>query len=156
VALALEKLLFDASMNCVVLDGQTLRMGISRDLGFSAEERSENLRRAAEIAKLINDAGQVCLAAFVAPSAWVREKARELIGSERFFHVHLATPVDVCRQRDKTGQYLAADRGEIVNFPGVTSEYELPDNAELVLDTHSLSASVAAERIWQAIQVRLL
>ena len=84
VAMALEEQLFNAGRTSIVLDGQSMRMGISRDLGFSAEERSENLRRAAEIAKLINDAGQICIAAFVAPSDWVRQKARELIGEGAF------------------------------------------------------------------------
>jgi bifunctional enzyme CysN/CysC len=156
VAMSLEKILFERGNICVVLDGQGLRMGISRDLAFSAEERSENLRRAAEIARLLNDAGQICLAAFVAPSAWVRNKARELIGGERFFHVHLSTSVDVCRQRDITGQYQAADRGEIANFPGVTFEYEIPVNADLVFDTDSLSAEQIAIQIFAAIHARWL
>lgn len=147
VALALEKRLFDADQACIVLDGNTLRLGISRDLGFSAEERSENLRRAAEIAKIVNDAGQTCIAAFVAPSAWVRRKVRDLIGPERFFHVHLSTSIDVCRSRDQTGQYVAADRGEISSFPGVSFQYEEPEDADLNLDSQSLNPDQLAELI---------
>ncbi len=148
VALELEKRLFQRGGVGIVLDGQTMRMGISRDLGFTAEERSENLRRAAEIARLINDAGQICIAAFVAPSEWVREKARELIGPDRFIHVHLSTPVDVCRQRDVTGQYQAADRGEITSFPGVTFDYEIPSGADMTFDTSELSIQAVADKIF--------
>lgn len=151
VALALEELLFKAGRTCIVLDGQSMRMGISRDLGFTAEERSENLRRAAEIAKLINDAGQICIAAFVAPSAWVRQKVSELIGIDRFFHVHLSTPVEACRSRDQTGQYEAADKGEISSFPGVTFDYESPADAQLVVNTQMVLAQHVANRIFAAI-----
>ena len=156
VAMELEKLLFERGNVAVVLDGQALRNGISRDLAFSAEERSENLRRAAEIARMLNDAGQVCLAAFVAPSSWVRHKAKELIGSDRFFHVHLSTTIEVCRQRDLTGQYKAADRGEIANFPGVTFDYETPDDADMVFDTGSNSAKEIATEIFTVIAPRWL
>ncbi len=156
VAMALEERLFNAGRACIVLDGQNLRLGISRDLGFSAEERSENLRRAAEIAKLINDSGQICIAAFVAPSEWVRQKARQLIGAERFFHVHLATPCQVCRDRDITGQYKAADRGEIASFPGVTFEYETPSDADLTFDTLDTTADQIAASILDAITQRSL
>jgi bifunctional enzyme CysN/CysC len=147
LAMELERRLFDSGRTSIVLDGQTLRLGISRDLGFTAEERSENLRRASEIAKLVNDSGQVCIAAFVAPSKWVRQKARDLIGRDRFFHVHLSTPVDVCRQRDITGQYQAADQGQIANFPGVTFDYESPTNADLTIDTSAASIEDAAQEI---------
>lgn len=149
VALHLEKKLFEAGKIVVVLDGQWLRMGISRDLAFSAEERSENLRRGAEIAKMLNDSGQICIAAFVAPSAWVRQKIRELIGRDRFLHIHLSTHVEVCRQRDSTGQYQAADRGEIQNFPGVTYSYEAPDDADLYFDTSLQSPEAIAEEVYQ-------
>lgn len=149
VALQLEKKLFEAGKIVVVLDGQWLRMGISRDLAFSAEERSENLRRGAEIAKMLNDSGQICIAAFVAPSAWVRQKTHELIGRDRFLHIHLSTHVEVCRQRDSTGQYQAADRGEIQNFPGVTYSYEAPNDADLYFDTSLQSPEAIAEEVYQ-------
>ncbi|MBX3423971.1 MAG: sulfate adenylyltransferase subunit CysN [Pirellulaceae bacterium] len=155
VAMALEVRLFRERLTCIVVDGQSLRLGISRDLGFTAEERSENLRRAAEIAKLINDAGQICIAAFVAPSVWVRNKARELIGAERFFHVFLSTAPEVCRSRDHTGQYKAADRGEISSFPGVTFNYETPTDADLVFDTENMTAEQVAEEILARIKTRI-
>ncbi len=155
VAMALEQRLFGAGRTCIVLDGQSLRLGISRDLGFSAEERSENLRRAAEIAKLINDSGQICIAAFVAPSVWVREKVRELIGVDRLIHIHLATPIEMCRQRDTSGQYQAADKGEIANFPGVTFDYPPAADADMNFDTSTLSAVEVAQSIMDGIVDRL-
>jgi bifunctional enzyme CysN/CysC len=135
IAYALERRLFDAGRACTVLDGQNMRRGISKDLGFTAEERSENLRRSAEVAKLLNDAGLICIGAFVAPSEDVRQKAAEVIGRDRFLAVHLDAPVEVCRQRDQEGQYARADSGEIANFPGVSAQYEVPPNPDLVLPT---------------------
>jgi len=112
-----------------------MRLGISRDLGFSSQERSENVRRTAEVARLVNDQGLIAVASLVAPNAEVRGRARELIGSERFVEVFVATPIDVCRERDVGGLYEAADRGEIPMFPGVSATYDPPADADLVLDT---------------------
>ena len=136
LALAIERRLFDLGRGVVVLDGTSMRRGISRDLGFSARERSENLRRSVEVAHLFNDAGIICLAAFVAPDENVRQKAAERIGRDRFLVVHLTAPVDVCRTRDTAGHYALADSGEISNFPGVSAAYEPPVNPDLVLPTH--------------------
>ena len=135
LAAALERRLFEAGRGVTVLDGQSLRLGISRDLGFSAGERSENLRRGAEIARLFNDAGLLCIAAFVAPEESVRQKAVERIGRDRALVVHLACPLEVCRQRDTEGHYLLADAGEMKHFPGVSAPYEAPLNPDLVLPT---------------------
>jgi len=135
-AYAVERRLFDLGRAACVLDGQNMRTGISRDLGFSADERSENLRRSSEVARLMNDAGLICLAAFVAPSAEVREKARSVVGDDRFLVVHLSTPVEVCRQRDTEDLYSLADSGEVADFPGVTAEYDVPQSPDLVLPTH--------------------
>ena len=136
LARALERRLFELGRAVGVIDGQALRLGISRDLGFSAEERSENLRRGAEIARLFNDAGLLCIAAFVAPEGAVRQKAVERIGRERCLVVHLAAPLDVCRQRDTDGHYARADAGELGGFPGVSAPWEAPADPDLVLPTH--------------------
>ncbi|MGM0486045.1 MAG: sulfate adenylyltransferase subunit CysN [Planctomycetota bacterium] len=133
IAYALERRLFDAGQASVVLAGRNMRQGISRDLGFTAEERSENLRRSVEVAKIINDAGLICVAAFVAPSEEVREKAREAVGRDRFLTVHVATPLETCRQRDQEGAYAKADSGEIANFPGVSAPYDPPPTPDLVV-----------------------
>jgi bifunctional enzyme CysN/CysC len=147
VAYALERCLFNAGQACLVLDGQNMRLGISRDLGFTAEDRSENLRRSAEVAKLMNDAGLICIGAFVAPSEAVRQRAAQVVGVERFLVVHLNAPVDVCRQRDQRGQYEQADNGEIASFPGVSAPYEPPATPDLTLPTHELNVEQCVERI---------
>jgi len=147
IAYALERRLFDDGRACVVLDGQNLRLGISKDLGFSAEDRSENLRRGAEVARLMNDAGLLCIAAFVAPSEEVRQKAGDVIGRERFLVVYLSAAVEVCRTRDGGGQYARADSGDISNFPGVSAAYEPPLAPDLVLPTDTLPVADCVDRL---------
>jgi len=151
-AYGVERELFDLGRAVTVLDGQNMRLGISKDLGFTAQERSENLRRSCEVAKLMNDAGLICLAAFVAPSGAIRQKARDAVGTDRFLIVHLSAPVDVCRQRDREGLYTAADRGEVNNFPGVSANYEVPDDADLVLDTEKLSVRECVDRVIELLR----
>ena len=150
LAFALEERLFAAGRAAMVLDGQNLRHGISRDLGFSAAERSENLRRAAEIARLVNDAGIICIAAFVAPDAAIRDKARHVIGTDRLLHIHLSTPVEVCRLRDQSGRYAAAERGEIVNFPGLTAPYVPPADAYLTIPADRWTVTECLDAIEKA------
>jgi bifunctional enzyme CysN/CysC len=147
LAYALERRLFDEGRAVVVLDGQNMRRGISKDLGFTADERSENLRRSAEVAKLFNDAGIIVLAAFVAPDEAVRQKAAAAIGRERFLVVHLDCPLAVCRQRDTDGHYKLADSGEIANFPGISAQYESPPAADLVLKTGTTSVAQCVEQV---------
>ncbi|GMQ80182.1 MAG: sulfate adenylyltransferase subunit CysN [Planctomycetia bacterium] len=154
IAYALERRLFDLGRAPCVLDGQNMRLGISRDLGFTAEDRSENLRRSAEVARLMNEAGLICVASFLAPSEAVRQRAREVVGSDRFLLVHLSAPVDVCRARDQEGLYPMADAGEIANFPGVSAEYEIPHRPDLVLPTHELPVADCVERIMELIEQR--
>jgi bifunctional enzyme CysN/CysC len=129
-------------------------LGISRDLGFSADERSENLRRSAEVAKLFNDTGLICLAAFVAPNEEVRQKAAEVVGRERFIVVHLSAPVGVCRERDTRGHYAKADAGDMLNFPGISAPYDVPKNADLVLPTHEIGISECVDQIVAMLEER--
>ena len=152
LAYALERRLFDVGRACCVIDGQNMRQGISRDLGFTADDRSENLRRSAEVARLMNDAGLICLAAFLAPREEVRQKAGEVVGSDRFLVVHLNAPIDVCRSRDQEGLYGAADEGEIANFPGVTANYEEPTSADLVLNTHELDVDQCVTQLMKLLE----
>jgi bifunctional enzyme CysN/CysC len=147
VAFALERKLFDAGCAVTVLHGTNMRMGLCRDLGFTADDRSENLRRSAEVARILNDAGLICIAAFVAPHEAVREKARQAIGSDRFLEVYLSAPVEVCRQRDQTGAYDLADSGKILQFPGVSAAFETPKNPDLVLPTDKIDVNTAADKI---------
>ena len=120
IARAVERRLFDAGGLATVLDGQSFRLGMSRDLGFSPRERSENIRRAAETAHLMNDAGLICLTAFVAPEEAVRERARQAVGEARFLEVFLTAPLATLRDRDEDGLYAAAERGE-ANVPGLSA-----------------------------------
>ena len=146
-AVALERRLFDAGRATLRIDGEDLRLGMSRDLGFSAQERSENLRRMAEVARLANESGIIVIAAFSSPKADVRDRAKELVGSDRFLVVHLDAPVEVARQRDPEGLYEAADRGEIPQFPGVSATYDVPENPDLTLDTATDSLADNVQKI---------
>jgi len=154
IANAVERQLFDLGRLATVLDGQTFRLGMSRDLGFTASDRSENMRRAAESAKLINAAGVICLTAFVVPHQQVRSRARDVIGADRFLEVYLHAPIQVLKSRDKEGMYAAAERGELPSFPGVTSEFEEPAGADLSLDTATLGIEACAARIIELLRAR--
>ena len=154
VAQAVERKLFDAGHLATTVDGQQLRVGISRDLGFTAAERSENLRRGIEVARVVNQAGVIALCAFVAPHELPRRRAREVVGDDRFLEIFVDTPVELCRERDSRGLYAAADRGDIPDFPGVTSEFEAPTNADLVLDTSTLGVDACAERVITLLRER--
>ena len=154
LARGVERRLFDSGHAVTVLDGTAMRQGISRDLGFSADERSENLRRSAEVARLFNDAGIICLASFVAPDAVIREKAADRIGRERFLVVHLAAPVEVCRQRDSSGGYAKADAGEITDFPGVTAPYQPPLKPDLVIPSHQWPLARSVEAVLGLLESR--
>ena len=154
IATSLERRLFDAGKATVRLDGENVRMGISRDLGFSAQERSENLRRVSELARLVNDQGLIALAALVAPKESVRERARELVGGDRYVEVFVDTPIEVCRERDEHGLYEAADRGEIPQFPGVSATYDRPTDADLRIDTSGQSVEQCVDVIMQVLDRR--
>jgi len=137
-----------------VLYGPDMRQGLCRDLGFTADDRSENLRRSSEVAKILNDAGMICVCAFVAPHDAVREKARQVIGAERCVSVWLNAPVEVCRQRDRSGAYSMADSGKIGSFPGVSAAFEEPKHADLVLPTHEIDVEESVERILNLLRAR--
>ncbi len=144
---AVERKLFDQGRAVSMIDGEQVRRGLSLDLGYTADDRSENLRRSAHLAETLNNAGLICIASFVAPSADVRGKVGQLLGEERFLTVHVATPVDVCRQRDQKGQYAKADAGELPNFPGVTADYETPESPDLVVDASEKSVGECADAV---------
>jgi bifunctional enzyme CysN/CysC len=147
IAVAVERKLFDAGRAVTRIDGEQLRRGLSSELGYSAEDRSENLRRGAHLANAINEAGLICVASFVAPSESVRQRVGNTIGKDRFLVVHVATPVEVCRTRDTKGQYAKADSGELTQFPGVTAIYEPPAEPDLVIDATTVTVDACAEEI---------
>ena len=147
IAGALERALFDLGHATMILDGQTMRLGLNRDLGFSVLDRSENLRRSMEMAKIANDQGYLCLAAFVAPQASVREKAAELVGEDRFIVVHCAASLESCQSSDPSGLYAEAKDGNLENIPGISFDYEEPENPALRIDTEKTSIDESVAQI---------
>ena len=154
IAAALERRLFDRGRTVLRLDGENLRLGISRDLGFSDEDRSENLRRAAEIASLAARHGMITLVAVQAPQAAVRERIRDLLGPDRFVEIYVDAPDAVRRARDPNGLYAAADRGELAHLPGVTSRFEAPPDPDLHLDTDQTTVAECVEAIIERLDIR--
>lgn len=151
IANALERRLYDMGRHVYLLDGDNLRQGLCSDLGFSAQDRTENIRRAAEVARLIADAGLICLAAFISPLRADRDRARALLPVGHFFETYVATPVDVCRSRDPKGLYSRADRGELKEFTGVSAPYEAPLRPEIVLHPESESVASSVAQILTAL-----
>lgn len=149
---AVERKLFEQGRAVAMIDGEKVRGGLTRDLGYTADDRSENLRRSGHLAHILNDAGLICLASFVAPSEDVRQKVGTLIGSDRFLVVHVATSLEVCRERDTKGQYKLADEGELPNFPGVTAKYEAPANPDLVLNAAEQSIDTCADAVIELLR----
>jgi len=147
IAYALERRLFDAGYLVHVLDGENLRLGISDNLGFGALERSENVRRAAHVAKLASGAGLITIVALVSPGEADRAAARAIVGDERFLEVHLSAPVETCEARDQEGLYRRARAGEIERFTAVSAPYEPPRSPELVLPTHEIAVEDAVSRL---------
>ena len=154
LAYAVERRLFDLGRAAAVIDGQNLRAGISKDLAFTARDRSENVRRGAEMARMYNDSGLIAICSFLAPSASVREKAREAVGKDRFLEIYLTAPIEVCRQRDEKGMYLAADAGELSDFPGVSAAYDVPQAPDLALSTDKMSLEECVEQIVSLLESR--
>ncbi len=146
LAFELEKRLVAAGRLAFVLDGDNVRHGLNSDLGFSPDFRHENIRRIAEVSKLFNDAGLLVISAFISPYRQDRAMARQIVGAERFVEIHLSADIGVCEERDPKGLYRKARRGEIPEFTGVSSPYEIPEAPDLAVDTGRLSveASVAA------------
>jgi bifunctional enzyme CysN/CysC len=147
IAYALERRLWDEGRAVTVLYGQNMRHGLNRDLGFTADDRSENLRRSAEVAKMMNDAGMIAIAAFVAPHEAVRERVKHLIGRDRVLEVYCTAPMEVLRARDQSGAYRLADEGKIAQMPGVTAAFEEPKSPDLVLQTDQISIEESVRRI---------
>ncbi len=136
----LEAHLFEAGFKVFMLDGDNLRSGLNKDLGFSEEDREENIRRVGEVSKLLSDAGIIVISAFISPFSVDREKAKRSIGADRFVEVFVDCPVSVCEQRDVKGLYKKVREGAIKNFTGIDSEYEPPENPDVVLHTDKESA----------------
>ena len=155
IAQALEKRLHEAGFHVFCLDGDSLRFGLNQDLGFSADARTENIRRVGEVASLFNQAGLIVLAPVISPFRADRRRAQETIGPERFFEVYVDAPLEVCEQRDVKGLYRRARAGDITEFTGVSSPYEPPDNPALRIQTVDRPVEECADEAFAAIVDRL-
>ena len=135
----LEKALLDEGFHVKLLDGDVTRKGLCSDLGFSARDREENIRRVAEISKLFVDSGIITINAFITPTERLRELAREIIGSDNLVSIYVNAPVEVCEARDVKGMYRKARSGEILDFTGVSAPFEIPLSPDYRIDTASLA-----------------
>lgn len=147
VANALESWLYDAGFHSYLLDGDNIRQGLNKDLGFTDKDRVENIRRIGEVGKLLADAGLIALSAFISPFRADRQMVRSLFAPGEFIEVYVATPLDVCEERDPKGLYKKARAGAIRQFTGIDSPYEVPENPELVVDTSKASIEQATLQI---------
>jgi adenylylsulfate kinase len=147
LAMALEQRLFDAGRNVYVLDGDIVRGGLCSDLGFSPDDRVENIRRIGEVARIMADAGLLVIVAFISPFRADRGRVRAGMPPGRFTEVHVSTPLEVCEQRDTKGLYAKARAGELSDFTGISSPYEAPESPEVRLPTEQLSVDECVDRI---------
>ena len=154
IANRLEHKLNERGYHTYLLDGDNVRNGLNSDLGFSKEDRVENIRRIAEVARLFVDAGIIVLVAFISPFRDDRLKARRLIGDSDFFEIFVDTPLEVCIERDPKGLYKKALRGEIEEFTGIDSPYEPPEKPDLVVKTVQTSPDDAAESVFNLLKRR--
>ena len=151
VAIALERELQKRRLLCRILDGDNIRSGINNNLGFSAEDRIENIRRIAEVGKLFVDTGIITIAAFISPNNDMREMAANIIGKDDFVEVYVSTPIEECERRDVKGLYAKARKGEIKNSTGISAPFEAPLHPALSLDTSRLSLEESVNRLLELI-----
>jgi len=154
IAVQLEQQLIRQGRLCYILDGDNVRHGLNRDLGFSMEDRKENIRRIAEVAALMNEAGVIVISSFISPYRLDRQSARDVIGEDSFIEAFVQASLEVCEQRDPKGLYVKARSGEIQQFTGISDPYEEPENAEITLQTEELSPDEAARIIIDDLQAR--
>ena len=147
IAKIIEKKLHGLGFLTQLLDGDNIRAGINNNLGFSDEDRTENIRRIAEIAKLFLNCGVITINCFVSPTAKIRSQAKEIVGEENFIEVFVNTSLEVCEARDTKGLYASARRGEVKNFTGISAAYEIPKNPKVNLKTENKSVEVSADEV---------
>jgi len=147
IAYTVEHALVHRGHLCYVLDGDNIRHGLNKNLGFSAEDRKENIRRIGEVGKLLVDAGLITMTSFISPYRADRQTARDTVGKGDFLEVHCATPIEVCETRDPKGLYKKARAGELKGFTGIDDPYEAPEKPELLLDATNLSPQECAVRV---------
>jgi len=155
LAFELERRLIELGHACFVLDGDNVRHGLNRDLGFAPQDRKENIRRVAELARLFNDAGLIVITAFIAPYTEDREDARAIIGTERFLETYLTADLSTCEGRDPKGLYAKARSGQLAEFTGVSAPYEPPTHPALALDTASRGVDECVQQVLDLLSRRL-
>ncbi|CDE86557.1 adenylylsulfate kinase [Prevotella sp. CAG:891] len=154
VAIALERELHRRGLLCRILDGDNIRSGINANLGFSADDRKENIRRIAEVAKLFVDTGIITIAAFISPTEELRQMAADIIGPDDFKEIYISTPIEECERRDVKGLYAKARRGEVKHFTGISAPFEAPTHPVLSLDTSKLSLEESVQKLLQLLGVK--
>lgn len=152
LALQLEERLFEKRQLCMVLDGDNIRHGLNKNLGFSPEDREENIRRIGEVAKLFTDAGLITMTAFISPYRLDRAKARALLAEGEFIEIFVKVPLDIAEERDPKGLYKKARAGEILEFTGISAPYEEPLKPELTIDTSKLNLEESVDKILQYLE----
>lgn len=155
LAIALERELYKRGYLCKILDGDNIRSGINNNLGFSEADRTENIRRIAEISKLFVDCGIITIAAFISPTNAIRSMAQEIIGKDDFLEIFVSTPLEECEKRDVKGLYQKARSGEIKEFTGITSPFEEPENPFISIDTAQNSLEESVNILLSAILPRI-
>jgi len=155
IAAALERKLHDDGFNTHLLDGDNVRAGLNRDLGFSDDDRNENIRRIAEVAKLFVESGLVTLASFITPFETLRDLAKEIVGESNWVSVYTKCSFETCAERDPKGLYAKMLRGEVKDFTGKDSVFEEPKSADLIIDTEKTSVEEAVDQVYQAIIPRI-
>jgi len=151
LAQSLEKMLYSEGILTQTLDGDKIRDGLNNNLGFSPEDRIENIRRVAELARLFCDCGLITIAAFISPTTSIRKMAQEIIGKSSYFEVYVSTPINICEQRDRKGLYIKARKGIIKDFTGISAPYEEPINPNLEINTSDYSVEEATQIIFKRI-----
>lgn len=147
IAQGVERELYNRGYFAQVLDGDNIRSGINNNLGFSIEDRQENIRRISEIAKLYLNSGIITINSFISPTLAIRDYARQIIGTEDFIEIFINTPIEICEQRDVKGLYKKARKGEIKGFTGIDSPYEAPENPALEVRTAEMSLEESVARV---------
>lgn len=151
IALGVERELHQRGLLCRILDGDNIRTGINAGLGFSAEDRHENIRRIAEVGKLFVETGVITLAAFVSPTNEYRQLARDIIGAEDFLEIYVSTPLEECERRDVKGLYARARRGEVKDFTGISAPFEAPEHPALCIDTSRQPLETSVQQVLELI-----
>ena len=153
ISVALERELHRRGRLCRILDGDNIRAGINANLGFSEADRKENIRRIAEVSKLFVDTGIITIAAFISPTEEMRQMAAEIIGRNDFKEIYISTPLEECERRDVKGLYAKARLGEIKNFTGISSPFEVPANPALSLDTSKLTIKESVDALLKLLEI---